>query len=267
MLISEIYASLQGEGLLTGTPSVFVRTSGCNLRCWFCDTPYTSWQPEGEDWSLEAIVEEVQRLQTDGKPPHVGWDKDAQHPPAHQEANGRPALASASLSHRTPIRHVVITGGEPMLFAELIPLSQRLRKLGIHITLETAGTLDLPVACDMMSISPKLASSTPSEARAGRWATRHEQTRHRSDVIHRLTSDYPYQIKFVIDSPTDLDEVTAWLTEFPAIDRRRVLLMPQGTDVIGLTAIGQWLEPYCSDHGFVFCPRKHIEWFGARRGT
>jgi 7-carboxy-7-deazaguanine synthase len=103
--------------------------------------------------------------------------------------------------------------------------------------------------------------------RAGRWAARHEQTRHQSDVIRQLTSDYDYQIKFVIDSPADLEEVTAWLAEFPAIDRRRVLLMPQGTDIAALTAIGDWLAPYCHENGFIFCPRKHIEWYGARRGT
>ncbi|NCA11954.1 7-carboxy-7-deazaguanine synthase QueE, partial [bacterium] len=45
MRIAEIYASLQGEGLFAGTPSTFVRTSGCNLRCVWCDTPFTSWQP------------------------------------------------------------------------------------------------------------------------------------------------------------------------------------------------------------------------------
>src|SRR5439155_21100770 len=184
MRIAELYPSLQGEGLLTGTPSVFVRASGCNLRCWFCDTPYTSWQPEGNDWSVEAIVEEVERLAA------VGWDKEAQPPPAHRPHDGGPAPAGAGLSHPTPIRHVVITGGEPMLFAEMIPLCQRLRERGLHITIETAGTLFLPVVCDLMSISPKLAGSTPSEERAGRWAARHEQTRHRPDVIRRLTSDY-----------------------------------------------------------------------------
>jgi 7-carboxy-7-deazaguanine synthase len=56
MRIAEIFQSRQGEGLLTGTPSVFIRTSGCNLRCWFCDTPYTSWQPEGEDLSVDEIM-------------------------------------------------------------------------------------------------------------------------------------------------------------------------------------------------------------------
>jgi len=64
MLISEIFYSLQGEGELTGLPSVFVRTSGCNLRCTWCDTPYASWNPEGTQQGIEAIVAEVQRHPT-----------------------------------------------------------------------------------------------------------------------------------------------------------------------------------------------------------
>ncbi|HEY2411889.1 MAG TPA: 7-carboxy-7-deazaguanine synthase QueE [Pirellulaceae bacterium] len=254
MLIAEIFSSLQGEGLLTGTPSVFVRASGCNLRCWFCDTPYTSWQPEGEDWSVEAVVEEVERLAS------------------------RPLLSEAASSDTTgaaqgpirqvgPTRHVVITGGEPMLFAEMIPLCRRLKELGFHITVETAGTLFLPVECDLMSISPKLANSTPSLEQAGKWAARHEQTRHQPEVIARLIRDYEYQLKFVVDSSADLAEVHDWLDHFPLADRSRALLMPQGTEPTALAALQQWLEPYCRDRGFVFCPRKHIEWFGARRGT
>jgi 7-carboxy-7-deazaguanine synthase len=247
MRIAEIYSSLQGEGFLTGTPSVFVRASGCNLRCWFCDTPYTSWQPEGEDWSVEEILREVQRLAP-------LWGEL----PAGQDAADEPD---------NPIRHVVITGGEPMLFAEMLPFTEQLRDLGLHITIETAGTLFLPVACDLMSISPKLANSTPTERRAGRWSLRHEQTRLRPDVIERLTADYDYQLKFVIDKPADAAEVNDWLEHFPTVERGRILLMPQGTDLAYLAKIGQWLSPYCQNHGFVFCPRKHIEWYGARRGT
>jgi 7-carboxy-7-deazaguanine synthase len=168
---------------------------------------------------------------------------------------------------QTNIRHVVVTGGEPMLFAEMIPFCQRLKDAAFHVTIETAGTLFLPVACDLMSISPKLSNSTPTSERAGKWSGRHEQTRHQPEVIARLMRDYNYQLKFVVDSPADLAEVHGWLGQFPRADKARVLLMPQGTEPTALHSIQQWLEPYCREQGFVFCPRKHIEWFGARRGT
>jgi 7-carboxy-7-deazaguanine synthase len=228
MRIAEIYRSVQGEGLLTGTPSVFVRASGCNLRCWFCDTPYTSWRPEGRDMSTDEIVAQVEE-----------WDS----------------------------RHVVVTGGEPMLFAELIPLCERLRRIGRHITVETAGTLYLPVACDLMSISPKFASSAPPAKAESRWHRRHERERHRPEVIRRLITEYEYQVKFVVDTPADLDEVNRYMEEFPKLSRDRVLLMPQGADQEQLTARSEWLRPYCENEGLIFCPRKQIEWFGPVRGT
>jgi len=226
--ISEIFHSLQGEGLLTGVESAFVRTSGCNLRCWFCDTPYASWEPEGEDWGLAEILDEVDRIDCG---------------------------------------HVVITGGEPMLYAELVPLTAGLRHQGRHVTIETAGTLHLPVCCDLMSISPKLSSSTPSQDRDPRWHVRHERTRHVPEVVRRLVSEYEYQCKFVIDSPGDCREVEQYLEGFPEIDRTRVLLMPQGIEAGELARRAEWLEPYCRRRGFRFCPRRQIEWFGAVRGT
>src|SRR5580698_11608489 len=125
--IAELFYSLQGEGSLIGVPSFFIRTSGCNLRCSWCDTPYTSWQPEGSEMSLDAICAELQRH---------------------------------------PARHVVVTGGEPMISPEIVALTERLRALGLHITIETAGTVFQPVACDLMSISPKLSNSTPEGTRA-----------------------------------------------------------------------------------------------------
>jgi 7-carboxy-7-deazaguanine synthase len=228
MRIAEIYRSTQGEGLLTGVPSVFVRASGCNLRCWFCDTPYTSWRPEGTDVPIDEIVAQVEE-----------WDT----------------------------RHVVITGGEPMLFAELIPLCDRLRAIGRHITIETAGTLYLPIVCDLMSISPKFASSAPNAQTHPRWHRRHLRERHRPVVIHRLLAEYQYQMKFVIDTLADLDEVTKYLREFPQISHERVLLMPQGTDRDQLEARAAWLRPVCAAEGFVYCPRKQIDWFGPVRGT
>ncbi len=229
MRIAEIYASIQGEGLLTGRESIFIRTSGCNLRCWFCDTPYTSWAPEGEELSVAEILDRAKE-----------W---------------------------RDVEDVVITGGEPMLHAELTPLTAELRALGKRITIETAGTLLLPVDCDLMSISPKRANSTPSAERDARWHVRHERDRHIPDVVRRLIAKRPYQLKFVIDVPADCDDVETYLTEIPEIDRSRVLLMPQGTTVEELAVRTAWLETYCAEHGLRYCPRKHIEWFGFTRGT
>ncbi|HYO24860.1 MAG TPA: radical SAM protein [Lacipirellulaceae bacterium] len=228
MKIAEIYKSVQGEGRLTGVPSVFVRTSGCNLRCWFCDTPYASWRPEGRDYAVDEILAEVEE-----------WD----------------------------CRHVVLTGGEPLLYSEMLPLCQGLRQRGRHITIETAGTLNLPVVCDLMSISPKLAGSAPSAAQHPRWNRRHQRERRRPDVIRALTAGYDYQLKFVVDVPEDVLEVSQWLATFPRIDARRVMLMPQGRTAEEVAARSAWLAPLCEQRGWTFCPRKQLEWFGAVRRT
>ena len=228
MKVAEIYRSVQGEGFLSGQESVFVRASGCNLCCWYCDTPYASWTPEGEDLSVEEILARIDELGS---------------------------------------THVVLTGGEPMLFAELIPLTAGLREQGRHITIETAGTLYLPVDCDLMSLSPKLANSNPSPQQAPLWADRHERTRHAPAVVRRLIDEYAYQVKFVVDRVSDCDDVEAYLRDFPEIERSRVMLMPQGIDAEALARQSEWLEPYCREHGLHFCPRRHIEWFGFVRGS
>ena len=223
MKIAELFYSIQGEGSLVGVPAVFIRTSGCNLRCAWCDTPYASWQPEGADLTLGQIVDEVK---------------------VH------------------PARHVVVTGGEPMIASEIVALTGRLRALGYHITIETAGTVFQPVDCDLMSISPKLANSTPN----GGWAAEHNRLRIQPDVLADLMARYQYQLKFVIEKPGDLDEVRPLIRALEA-DRGRVILMPEGTDRERLRERALWLAEICKQEGFRFSPRLHVDLYGNRRGV
>jgi 7-carboxy-7-deazaguanine synthase len=221
--IAEIFYSIQGEGALIGTPSVFVRTSGCNLRCAWCDTPYTSWNPEGREMALDEIVEEARRY---------------------------------------PARHAVVTGGEPMIAPEIGALTDRLRALGLHITIETAGTVFHPVACDLMSISPKLSNSTPE----GPWAERHERARLQPDALRRLMAACDYQLKFVIAKPEDVAEARELAGRLDA-DPARVILMPEGVDREVLRERSVWLAEVCKREGFRFSPRLHVELYGNRRGV
>jgi 7-carboxy-7-deazaguanine synthase len=221
--IAEIFYSVQGEGSLVGVPSVFVRTSGCNLRCSWCDTPYTSWQPEGEEIAPGEILKEV-----------------ARH----------------------PTRHVVVTGGEPMIAPEIAALTRMLRERRLHITIETAGTVFAPVECDLMSVSPKLSNSAPE----GSFRAHHERLRRQPAVLRKLIEMYPYQLKCVISDPADLAEVQE-LVEWTGADAERVILMPEGVTREALQERGVWLAELCKKHGYRFSPRLHVELYGNRRGV
>jgi 7-carboxy-7-deazaguanine synthase len=232
MRISEIFHSVQGEGLLLGVPSVFVRTSGCNLRCRWCDTPYASWKPEGEEMTPEQIASRVTAYEC---------------------------------------THVVLTGGEPMVASGIRELAALLKAAGLHITIETAATI-LPegITCDLASLSPKLADSTPSEEQAGAWSARHEAARYRPEVIRQWLENYPSQLKFVFSQPEQLPEIEELINEVgavPGFTRDRMLLMPEGTDSEGLRGKAPVVAELCIEHGFRYAPRLHIDLFGNTRGT
>jgi 7-carboxy-7-deazaguanine synthase len=234
MRIAEIFHSIQGEGLLSGVPSVFVRTSGCNLRCSWCDTPYASWNPEGEEMQLGAILDRVKSYEC---------------------------------------RHVVLTGGEPMIASGIHELAEALRTEGMHITIETAATIPPDgMSFDLGSLSPKLSNSTPDIIQAGAWRMRHEATRLKPKVIRQWLEAGPCQIKFVVSTAGDLleiEELLAGVGVGPAsgFTRDRVLLMPEGIDVETLRARGPLLAGLCLKHGFRFAPRLQIELYGNTRGT
>lgn len=230
MLIAEIFHSIQGEGELCGVPSVFVRTSGCNLRCSWCDTPYASWKPEGRQMGVDQIVAEVERF-----------------------ACG----------------HVVLTGGEPMIAAQIADLAGELRLLGKHITIETAGTIaPAGIACDLASISPKLVNSAPDIREHASWHKRHEAERWRPAVITEWIQAGAYQLKFVVSRPADLQEIESMVAKLGVeVPRHKILLMPEARTLESMRGKANWLADLCRDHGYRYAHRLHIELWGNRRGV
>jgi 7-carboxy-7-deazaguanine synthase len=231
MLISEIFHSLQGEGELAGVPSVFVRTSGCNLRCAWCDTPYASWDPEGVPRAVAEIMAEI-------------------------ESHAR-------------TRHVVLTGGEPMIAKEIHALASAVRDTGRHITIETAATVAPGgIACDLASLSPKLLNSAPDPLEHAAWRRRHEATRWQPEVVRAWLDAYPCQFKFVVARPEDIDELEHMLSALQReIPRHKVLLMPEAKTPERMRERAAWLSELCKAHGYRYAHRLHIELYGNRRGT
>ncbi|WP_394741598.1 7-carboxy-7-deazaguanine synthase QueE [Natronococcus roseus] len=248
--INELFYSLQGEGTLAGVPSVFVRTSGCNLRCWFCDSYHTSWEPTHAWMSLEEIVAEVE---------------------AHAEAD-----------------HVVLTGGEPLLHERSVALLEALEERGYHTTVETNGTIHREAPIDLASISPKLESSTPTPERdprseippesgngerrpegavnqgEGEWAERHENDRIDLEALSALVEDYAFQLKFVVTDEGDMPEILELLEELreatsEPIGDDDVLLMPEGATRERLAETRSRVAELAMEHGFRYTPRLHVD--------
>jgi len=232
MRVSEIFYSLQGEGFLAGVPSAFIRLAGCPLRCKWCDTKYGWDETAGIHYTVESIARMVQQ-----------W----------------------------PCRFVVITGGEPMLEvdrpgdSELLQLTQTLRTLGKHITIETAGIAFVPdLPCDLMSISPKLSNSTPEDAAL---AKIHEHSRLDIAVLKELIDRYEYQLKFVVDSKADLAEIQQTIEDVGNVDCEKVMLMPQASTRDELLKKSSMVADLCKQTGFAFSPRLHILLWNNQPGT
>ncbi len=226
VFVTETFVSLQGEGMLVGMPSYFIRTGGCNLRCRWCDTPYASVLPEGGRQGPEELVKQ--------------------------------ALASG-------VRHVVVTGGEPLLQRQIGRLSRQLRRAGFHVTVETAATVDADFECDLLSASPKTSSSDPLY---GRWRQRHQRLRSELGPLQRLLQRFPeHQLKLVIQEADDLTEVLGLLKRVGPVDRCRVLLMPEGQSAAEVAQRAPLVAALCLEHGFRYTPRLHLPLFGGGRGV
>lgn len=231
----EIFASLQGEGLSIGRPSVFIRLSRCNLACVWCDTAYT-WRFSGDN-----------RPHRDA----LAFDRSG------NQVTMIEADAAASIRALGGSR-LVITGGEPLLQA---PALARMLALlpDMHIEVETNGTIAPAPALDahvhQYNVSPKLAHSGNPAAlalipeRLAAWA-----------------ADPRAVFKFVIAEPADVDEVIS-LAVAHAIPAPRIWLMPEGRDSDTLRTRSRWLADICAQHGFNFTDRLHIHLYGDTKAT
>lgn len=230
MNVAEVFYSIQGEGTLTGMPSGFIRFSGCNLRCTWCDTKYASWFPEKEPWTLDTILAEVEKYKT---------------------------------------RYIVITGGEPTIHKELPELTRRLKAQGKHITIETNGiTYVEGTTCDLMSLSPKLSHSVADQIEFPQQAKLQAEKRLNIPAFRDWVDNYDYQFKFVVCSKDDVSEIQELVKMIDRdIPAERIFLSPEGVDSEQIQRISQEVVAACQEHGYRYCSRLHIDLFGNTRGT
>ena len=232
--IIELYPCLQGEGVYSGTPSILLRFTGCNLRCTFkdshCDTPYASFTPEKGKYTLKNIIEYI--------------DKFPQ------------------------IEHIILTGGEPTLYKDILfRLILRLRARRKFVTLETSGSVQLDWhnnIIDFLSLSPKLANSTPQNDSKGQ----HEINRKNYTAMGTLISCAKQkQVKFVVSKKEDLIEIKEILEILRVVDKSEVFLMPEGITKSQLNKKRKWLFNVCIKEGYNYTDRLHILAYGNKRGV
>ena len=236
MKVVETFISLQGEGKYVGTPSYFIRTNGCNLRCEWknkdnsitkCDTPYTSWNPEkGYELNIMEVLKEL------------------------KENN---------------IKHVIITGGEPTIQHDVSSIAGMLTDSGYYVTIETNGTIyHKGLKNCFMSISPKTKCSNPKDKQSTAYQM-HTTNNHYLTTIRAYMNTNDYQIKFVYNGLEDLVDIKE-VQGILCIPNNNIYLMPQGITVNQLREKGAELAQICIKNGYNYSQRLQIELYGNKRG-
>jgi len=209
--VVDIFYSLQGEGSLAGVPAVFIRLAGCPVNCPWCDTR-DAWSAEG---SVKfAVCEIVERVRPFG------------------------------------CRHVIVTGGEPLIHRHVARLIDALGRDGCHVTLETAAVAYRKFNCNLISISPKLPGTLGSATATKTF---------RPDIIRRLIGQgEDYQLKFVVQTYAHVREVLAACEKMPFVDRARVQLMPRSEDRAQYLKTAPKVARWAIKHRLAFSPRLHL---------
>lgn len=227
-----------------GRPSVFVRTSKCNLHCIWCDTDYT-WNWKGTKFE------------------HIN-----DHRPGYQKFDKKEWIANCDIEHVAqtvaayPCRNVILTGGEPMLQqAVLVTLMRRLRQTDpeFRFEVETNGTLiaqaEFDRLVDQYNVSPKLENSNNPK-----------QLRERPKAYHFFAKHSKAFFKFVVSEKNDLSEILELLARY-TIAPEKVWLMPEGQQKQALNRRRKWLVEVCKTYGFNYTDRLHIQIWGAKKGV
>jgi len=225
--INEMFFSVQGEGMLHGMPSIFIRTSGCNLYCDWCDTPRASLEPVGKLKSLEDILHHIEQ-----------WSA----------------------------RHVVITGGEPLIYRPVEDLCRELKARGYHITIETSGSVFRELECDLISLSPKLSNSRPRNDGNTNRIQQHERRRLDHKILAQFIRDHKVQFKFVVSNRDNLTEIHELLSSLPAVSPERIFLMPEARTADELRSRTPQVLQWARDTGWRFCDRLHVRLWDNRPG-
>jgi 7-carboxy-7-deazaguanine synthase len=240
----EVFHSIQGEGKSMGVPSVFVRTSLCNLHCIWCDTDYT-WNWIGTRF------------------PHVNDER-----PGYQKFDKKSWITEcstddvAALVSAYPCQNVILTGGEPMLQQPaLAALMQHLRRLNpaYRFEVETNGTRvptpEFESSIDQYNVSPKLENSNNPR-----------KLREKPAAYRYFAQNPKAHFKFVVAEKTDLDEVLELQARY-TIAPENIWIMPQASNRQALARRRRQLVEVCKSHGFRYTDRLHVQIWGSKKGV
>jgi 7-carboxy-7-deazaguanine synthase len=237
----EIFYSIQGEGKNLGQPSIFVRTSLCNLHCIWCDTDYT-W-----NWKNTRF-----RHNNDQQATYQKFDMEEVI--ANMEVE-----AVAAKVRSFPCKNIVLTGGEPLLQQEALTKLMHQLGPGYWFEVETNGTIVPEPSFDQKihqyNVSPKLENSGNSQ-----------RLREKKEAYTFFANSEKAHFKYVLDSEEGLEEVLGLIGRYK-IEPSRVYLMPEGIDAGVLQERQAWIVDICKTHGFHFTSRMHVLIYGDKRGV